>query len=168
MSGKLQRFVACTLTVVLVAFAGNFPLLAGENAVLLGRVTVADGSQPRPGIVVTLVDEQRETTYSSAPTNDRGAFRVDSAPAGTYRVIAEGAEGAYLAAAALDLTPGENRPIALALQANAEEPPEAIPGSPPKPPGPPTWAKWVIVGAIVVGGVAVVSAVTDEDEASPF
>lgn len=161
-----QRIIACVLALACVAFTGNAAAFAAADAILLGRVTLADGATPRAGVVVALVDEASEATYRSDPSDERGAFRVDTAPAGTYRVVAEASEGAYLAAKSVAVSPGENRPVSLALAANAQS--EPTPGAALPSESTPRWVKWVIVGAVVLGGAAIVDSLSQEEEASPF
>ena len=162
-----RRAVAGAVVFGLISLAANLPALSGANALFRGRVLAADGVSPKPGVVVTLVDRESSLTFDSAPADDRGYFRVDSAPAGTYRVVARAPEGAYLAADAVALEAGANRPVALALKANAQSSPSPTrtgSGQDIEP-----WLKWVIVGGIAIGALVVTDAITnDESSASPL
>jgi hypothetical protein len=145
-------------------------LLAGTSSTLTGRVVTQDGAGPRAGVVVTLVAPASEQAYRSSPTDARGAFTIDAAPAGTYQLVVEAPEGAFLASNHLDLAPGVNRPVSLALKPGKAA--AAPAGSTEPPPAPksttPTWAKWVIAGGVIVGAAIVINAVTkDNNEASP-
>jgi hypothetical protein len=144
--------------------------MAGAPSTLSGRVLTQNGADPRPGVVVALVEPASERAYRSSPTDARGAFTIDAAPAGDYALLVEAPEGAFLASSHVQLAPGVNRPVSLALKPGKEG--EAPAGSTPPPDtkkgGPPTWAKWVIAGAIVVGAAIVIDAVTKSDEASNF
>ena len=156
-----RRFVAGALVVTMALLVANLPALAGSNAVFRGRVLEADGVNPRPGVVVALVDENDGKTFESAPADDRGYFRVDSAPAGTYAVVARASEGAFLAADAMTLNPGANKPVALSLKANAAEGGTGT-ASPQQDKIAP-WLKWVIVGGIAVGALIVADQITKEE-----
>jgi hypothetical protein len=168
----LRRATATALVFGLVALTSSGALLAGSPSTLSGRVLTQNGADPRAGVVVTLVEPATERAYRSSPTDARGAFTIDAAPAGSYALIVEAPEGAFLAASHLQLAPGVNRPVSLALKPGKQGEPPA--GSTPAATAPkkgslPTWAKWVIAGGIVVGAAIVVDAVTsDNNEASSF
>jgi hypothetical protein len=132
-----------------------------------------------------LVEPASEKAFRSAPTDARGAFTIDTAPAGSYALVVEAPEGAFLAADNVQLAPGINRPLSLALKPGKQDQPPAPAPTPAPSPAPaptdtttppaakkstvPTWAKWVIAGGIIVGGAIIIDAVTsDSDEASEF
>lgn len=166
----LRRPTAAGLVFGLLTLTSSGILMAGTPSTLSGRVLTQNGADPRPGVVVALVERSSERAYRSSPTDARGAFTIDSAPAGDYALLVEAPEGAFLAAGRLQLAPGVNRPVSLALKpgrageapAGSTPPPEAKKG------GPPTWAKWVIAGAVVVGAAIVIDSVTKKTEASTF
>jgi hypothetical protein len=170
-SSTLRRTTAVSLVFGLVTLTSSGALLAGSTGTLTGRVLAQNGTDPRAGVVVTLVEAASEHAYRSSPTDARGAFTISTAPPGSYALVVEAPEGAFLASNDLRLAPGMNRPLALALKpGKADEPPS---GAPPqgsaKRGGTPTWAKWVIAGGIVVGAAIVIDAVTkDTKEASAF
>jgi hypothetical protein len=167
----LRRSTAVASLIGLVTMTSSGVLMAGSPSSLTGRVVTRDGADPRAGVVVTLVEPASEKAYRSAPTDARGAFSIDAAPAGSYALVVEAPEGAFLASSHVQLAPGVNRPVSLALKPGKQGEPPA--GTPP-PPDPakgdtPTWAKWVIAGAVIVGAAVVVNAVTsDQQEASSF
>jgi hypothetical protein len=147
----------------------------GAPSTLTGRVLAQNGADPRAGVVVTLVEPASEQAYRSSPTDARGAFKIDAAPAGSYALVVEAPEGAFLAASNLVLAPGMNRPVSLALKQAAEgEPAPAGAAEPPpeekkkKSVELPLWAKWVIAGGVIVGAAIVIDSVTSNDEASSF
>ena len=156
-----RRFVAGALVVTMALLVANLPALAGSNAVFRGRVLEADGVNPRPGVVVALVDDNGGKTFESAPADDRGYFRIDSAPAGTYAVVARASEGAFLAADAMTLNPGANKPVALSLKANAAAGSTGTANPQQEKIAP--WLKWVIVGGIAVGAIIVADNITKEE-----
>lgn len=177
---RSARLLAAVLALATAVLPLNLNVLAAAGATLMGRVTGADGLEPRAGAVVALVDGQGENVYRSAPSDARGAFRLDGAPAGNYRVLVETDAGAYLASSGVALKAGENGPVSLALTALAQEtPPEPPPPAPtpaPAPPPPPQqraktvqpWAKWVIVGGIALGGAIILNSLSDDSEGSPL
>jgi hypothetical protein len=145
-------------------------LLAGSPSSLSGRVLAPNGADPRAGVVVALVEPATERAFRSSPTDAKGAFTIDTAPAGNYAVIIEAPEGAFMAASQVQLAPGVNRPVSLALK-----PGRASGGTPPASGGSTgggmaTWTKWVIAGGVIIGGAIVVNAVTQtsDSEASSF
>ena len=150
-----RRFLALQLTVAVLAFVTVFPTSAAEDSVLTGRVMDADGFTPREGVVVALVDAENRLVYRSAPTSDEGSFEIDSAPAGGYRLLAETADGAFLASNDFKLASGTNEPVSLKLTPEGQAPNVTIaPGQA----GPETsWWQWAIAGAIIVTGLLVVS-----------
>jgi hypothetical protein len=172
-TSTLRRRTALLLMGGFVFLTSSGMLLAAQPSTLTGRVLGANGADPRPGVTVTLVDPASEQTYKSSPTDARGAFAIASAPAGSYALVVEAQEGAFLASNNLQLAPGVNRPVSLALKPGKQgDAPPATPAPAPttaKKSGVPTWAKWVIAGGIVVGAAIVVDAVTSNpSEASSF
>ena len=169
-----RRLVAVSLAVSVLGLSSTGPLSAQvpSGSRLSGRVLAENGSDARAGVVVALVDTKAEKVFRSAPTDARGAFRVDAPAAGRYALLVETPEGAFLASDGLDLAAGKNKPVALALKPakgrQTAPPAEAPPATPPPTAGLPSWAKWVIAGGIVVGAAIVVDAVTSDDEASDF
>ena len=155
-----RRALALALAATTALFFVPGPVLAAGEAQLAGRVFDADGATPRPGVVVTLVDTATDASVSSEPTNDEGTFRIEQAPAGSYHVLAETSEGAFLAAEAVDLEPGANQPLSLTLKVAPAM--EGTTGSKMK-----TWKKWLIAGGIAVGALFLINEVTDEADASP-
>lgn len=168
MLDRCRRAMALGLAFATLSLLGAPPALAGEAAILAGKVFRADGVTPRPGVVVHLVDPGTEREYPSAPTRDDGAFRVEGAPAGTYRVLAETSDGAFLAGAPLTVAAGANRPVSLTLagaapafQSSADPTATSGPGS--------EWGRWAIAGGIVIAALFVINEVTDDQDqpASP-
>jgi hypothetical protein len=145
MHSRCQRALALTLTLTLAMFLMPVPASAGSDAQFGGRVLQQDGITPRPGVVVTLYDSASEQTFSSPPTDDMGFFNITDARPGTYALLAETPEGAYLAAEDLDLQAGPNKALALTLSSAA---PKAAPGATTPGSGMSKWAKWTIAGAI--------------------
>jgi hypothetical protein len=164
-----RRFTATTVILAVIAFVVVSPVWADTNAVFTGKVLESDPPAPKAGVVITLVEPSSEKTYSSTATGADGLFRVDSAPAGSYRVVAETPQGAYLATDAVDLSAGDNRPVSLTLGSAAPNYQSTSDAGGQQSQGGslPTWAKWVIVGGIVVIGAAAVASVTSDDDETP-
>ena len=172
-TSSLRRQTAIILAAALGFVSSSATILAASPSTLTGRVLAANGADPRPGVTVTLVDTGSERLYASAPTDARGAFSIASAPAGSYALVVQAPEGAFLASSNMQLAPGFNRPVALALKPGkqGDAPPDApAPSTSTSKKGDvPTWAKWVIAGGIVVGAAIVVDALTSNpSEASSF
>lgn len=168
---RFGRLLASALAVATIAFPLNSYLFAATDASMMGRVTGADGLAPRTGVVVALVDAKGNAISRSAPTDARGSFAIAGAPAGNYRVLVETGNGAYLASNGVALKAGENGPVSLALRPNAQGEPTTPPADAPVQAtsgGLAPWAKWLIVGGIVVGGAIIVGSLNDDDEASSF
>jgi len=176
-SNPSRRTLTAVLVVAMVCVHAGFPALASGPALFQGRVVAGDGATPRSGIVVTLVDVAGGKHFASKPSDERGTFRVDSAPPGSYNLVAEAPEGAFLASGKLELIEGDNTPVSLALKPRAPQDDDddedddegIIPPPPPPPGGLETWVRWVLGGSIIVGGLAVVDLLgEDEDSVSPF
>ena len=150
----------------------SFLLVGGANAaepvtVFTGKVFRSADATPIGGAVVRLVGPSPEASYAAAPTGADGAFRLEGARPGSYRVLAETADGAYLAADGYELEPGTNRPVALTLGGEpANQQASAAPAAQPQK-GLPTWAKWTIIGGIAILGLWAIDSVTSDEEETP-
>jgi hypothetical protein len=144
------------------------PVRSSENAVFTGRVFQPDGVSPRTGVVVALYDDDSGEIFRSPPTDDEGTFRVDSAPAGSYRVVTETTEGVFATDGELTLGEGANRPLALTLTST----PPATPLAPAAETsgtktGPSKTVKWLIAGGIIATTLFVFHEMTvDKEETS--
>jgi hypothetical protein len=167
MTSKIfRRRLAAMLVFTTACLCLNLPALAADTAMLQGRVVAADGVTPVSEAIVTLVDVSGERTFSSSPTGEAGTFRLDSAPAGSYALVVDSRDGAYLAASEVALQAGENPPVALAIKAG-----DSGSGQIPPPPSPTAkvWKKWVFIGLVGMSAAATVKFVgDDEDKGSPF
>jgi hypothetical protein len=172
LSSVLRRSTAAALAFGLITLTSSGALMADSSSTLTGRVLAQNGADPRSGVVVALIEPVSEREFRSSPTDARGAFTIDSAPAGSYALVIEAPEGAFLAASNLQLAPGMNSPLALALKPGKQaQPPASTPpqdSNQKKKGALPTWSKWVIAGGIVVGAAIIIDAVTSSDNASTF
>jgi hypothetical protein len=164
MPSRCQRLLAITLTLTISLFLIPVPALSGTEAQFGGRVFQQDGSTPRVGVVVTLYDTATERAISSPPTDERGFFNIDDAEPGSYAVLAETPEGAYLANDSLALKAGKNKPLALTLSSSATK---LAPGASGK--GMSKFAKWTIAGAIALAGLFLAADIGDDvvEDTSP-
>ena len=162
-----RRLLAFHLAITIFVFVSFVPVVHAENALLSGRVMETDGFTPRSGVVVALVDDENRMVYRSEPTNEDGAFQIDSAPAGGYKLLAETDEGAFLASNDFQLAAGENKPVSLKLTPAAQTSNVTI--APGQSGDDSNWWQWVIAGVIIVAGLLVVSdaSSTDEQQGSP-
>ena len=122
MSPKLsRRLLAMTVAVALLWLPIAPRTEAAGTALFRGRVVSADGVTPRSGVTVALVDADGENVFRSMPTDERGVFHLDSAAPGSYTLVAEVPEGAFVAQATVSLAAGDNPAVALALQPMAQQ-----------------------------------------------
>ena len=168
---RFQRVLAVALILIVTPVVVATPALSAGNAQFGGRVFQADGVTPRTGVVVALVDAETQQVYRAEPTNDEGAFALEAAPAGTYNLLAETDEGAFLASDSIRLNEGANRSLALSLDPsgyNAQGSTPSSAGSSGS--GMPNWAKGLIAGAIGVAALLVINEAGDdvEEPASTF
>ncbi len=163
-----RRLLAFHLAVTTFVFVSFVPVVHAESALLSGRVMETDGFTPRSGVVVALVDDENRRVYRSEPTNEDGAFQIDSAPAGGYKLLAETDAGAFLASNDFQLVAGENKPVSLKLTPAVQTSNVTIaPGQT----GTDTdWWQWVIAGAIIIAGLLVVddASSTNQIQGSPM
>lgn len=156
---RFQRALAVALILIVTPVVVATPALSAGSAQFGGRVFQADGVTPRTGVVVALVDAETQQTYRAEPTNAEGAFALAAAPAGTYNLLAETDEGAFLASEAIRLEAGANRALALSLDPsrsyNGQSTPSSAGGSSGS--GMPNWAKGLIAGAIGVVALVVIN-----------
>jgi hypothetical protein len=71
-----------------------------------------------------MVDPGTGDLYTSAPTDDKGAFEIDSLPAATYALSVQQEEGVYVAGSHVILAPGEQRSVQVAVYAKEATGPE--------------------------------------------
>ena len=122
MSPKLSRRLLATTAAEALLWLPIAPRTeASDTALFRGRVVSADGVTPRSGVTVALVDAERGSVFRSMPTDERGVFHLDSAAPGSYTLVAEVPEGAFVAPGTVSLNAGTNPAVALALQPTAQQ-----------------------------------------------
>lgn len=167
---SFRRSLAALVAVAITAAVVPGHAWAAGPALLRGRVLDAEASAPLAGVVVQLLDTKTRESFPSSPTDERGVFAA-SAPAGTYRLVAETRAGAFLASGSIELASGKNTPVALTLERRANAADDAGSGAadPGQKPGLKPWAKWTIVGAIGVTALLAFDSISsDETPASGF
>lgn len=162
-TSPLRSVLALCLTVSTAMTLVVAPAFAEDPASFGGRIFDSDGVTPRDGVTVTLVDTETHQVFRSKPSGSEGAFRIEAAPPGSYRMLAETGEGAFLAAEAVRLEPGRNRALALSLNASAEDPAGGSGTSAPAD-GMPLWAEIVVAGSIALGALLVIDELSSEVE----
>lgn len=145
-----RRVLALTLVLFTATVSVVTPVAAAEQAIFSGRVLNPDGITPRGGVVVSLLNVESRELFSSPPTGDEGAFRIETAPAGSYQLAAETPEGAFVASEALELQAGANKPLAFKLAPGTANPSLA----PARSGGGdrPMW-KYIVGGLVFIGAV---------------
>lgn len=166
LSESWRQATAWVLVASVLSVLTGGSVLAEPASVFSGKVLDAGSADPRSGVVVRLVGSSPEAAYAAAPTGSDGAFRLEGAPPGSYRVLAETDEGAYLAADGYELASGPNRPVALTLGAASPSYQTTATGTQPSS-GLPTWAKWTIVGGITLIALWAIDSVTDDETEAP-
>lgn len=157
-------------TLALILATGSLlsapPTWSADGAMFSGRVFQSDGVSARTGVVVALYDERSGDVFRSEPTSDDGVFAFDSVPAGTYALLTESSEGAFLAGEPVELHEGSNRAVSLSLSAT---PPDGTfaPGKTSGKKGPSKLASWLIAGSIIVVALLVLDEWTSDDETTP-
>lgn len=161
---RTRRILGTVLVVALVLLSAPATTLAG-TALFQGRVVAEDGVTPLEGFVVRIGTEETATVYDSEPTGTDGAFRLDSAPAGSYAVLAQRGETGYLAAENVNLESGVNPPVSILIDTTAELAPASTTAS-----ELPMWGKVAIGVTIAVLTWAIFEDTSEEglDSETPF
>jgi len=146
-----RRSLAAVLVAVFSTFLSLPPALA-MDASFSGRVFEADGMTPRSGVTVNLVKGEGEKFYTSEATSADGTFLIDGAPAGSYSLLVDAGQEAFLSPDPLELQAGANKPLALSLSSSGGETQQTGIGSAK---GMKPWAKWLTVSLLGVAALAV-------------
>jgi len=154
---SIRRPLAALTVALILAIS---PVWAAE-ATFSGRVFEADGFTPQSGVTVNLVEGQGETVYSSDATGANGTFVINGAPVGSYSLLVETPEGAFLSPVPLELHEGANKPLALSLNASDT-------GLGNDDGGIKGWTQWLIIGLLLMAGLYVASEVADGSSSGSF
>jgi hypothetical protein len=163
-SGRFRSFAATTAIVALVWVLSTPMTPAGALASWGGRVFESDRLTPREGVVISLGNAQGVETLRSEPTRGDGAFRIDGAPAGTYRLTVETPEGTFVSSEPVTLESGSNPSMALSLAPGiTRSGQEHGLGGEGGDAGP-----WIFAGVVTAFALLAVWAITeDDDEKNP-
>ena len=123
-SSALNKTLAAVLIVGVQMLVAPVPA-ATPSAALSGQILSAEANAPVSGVVVRMVDPGTGDLYTSAPTDDKGAFEIDSLPAATYALSVQQEQGVYVAGSHVILAPGEQRSVQVAVYAKEATGPEA-------------------------------------------
>ena len=157
--GRFRSIAAATLSVALVWVFATPMTPAGALASWGGRVFESDRTTPREGVVVSLADGPGDMTVRAKPTRADGAFTIDGAPTGSYRLKVETPEGVFVSSEPVKLEAGTNTPMALALNPSFNATQEQGLGS-----GEVSQTtEYIIAGAVSLFALLVILEITDED-----
>ncbi|HEV8376442.1 MAG TPA: carboxypeptidase-like regulatory domain-containing protein [Candidatus Polarisedimenticolia bacterium] len=84
------------------------------TATLEGRVFGPDRVTPVPGAVVRAVRGDGEQVFSSLPTDGRGYYSISNVSLGSYDVVVEVSDGAFLVEKTLGITEAKTYSLSLA------------------------------------------------------
>jgi hypothetical protein len=115
-ASSLRQSLAAVLIVGVQMLVSPVPA-ATPSAALSGQILSAEAHAPVSGVVVRMVDPGSGDLYTSAPTDDKGAFEIDSLPAATYALSVQQDQGVYVAGSHVVLAPGEHRSVQVAVYA---------------------------------------------------
>jgi len=122
----LNKTLAAFLIVGVQMLVSPVPA-ATPSAALSGQILSAEANAPVSGVVVRMVDPGTGDLYTSAPTDDKGEFEIDSLPAATYALSVQQEQGVYVAGTHVVLAPGEQRSVQVAVYAKKDATgPEAV------------------------------------------
>ena len=117
--GALNKTLAAVLIVGVQMLVSPVPA-ATPSAALSGQILSAEANAPVSGVVVRMVDPGTGDLYTSAPTDDKGGFEIDSLPAATYALSVQQEQGVYVAGSHVVLAPGQHRSVQVAVYAKKE------------------------------------------------
>jgi hypothetical protein len=160
-SGFLPRTAVGVLAALLATVLSLPPAWSQEPASWAGRVFQGDGVTPRSGVVVSLLDAEGQRAVRSSPTRDDGGFVIDRVPAGSYAVAVETEQGAFVSPDLLDLAPGVNQPVGLALRSGPID--AELPYGLGEPGGLSTLGQWLLAGSIFVLGIFALHQISESD-----
>lgn len=123
-ASSLNKALAVALIVGVQLLVSPAPA-ATPPAALSGQIISAEAYDPVPGVVVRMVDPGTGDLYTSAPTDDKGEFEIDSLPPSVYALSVQQEEGVYLAGSHVVLAPGQHRSVQVALHAKKGTGPES-------------------------------------------
>jgi len=136
-TGVGRRLMAFGLAVSLSGVPLSFGQTAASSGLLTGRIFVADGVTPRPGVVVKAANLSTSQVFASTQTDKSGRYAFADLPSGRYQIAVETGEGLYVNQDRVPVLQGRKTLFSLALnpvsmQDDTPPPPENPPA--PEPP----------------------------------
>jgi hypothetical protein len=132
-SGVGRRLAVLGLAVSLCGFPISFGQSARAAGSLAGRIFVADGVTPRPGVVVKAANLATAKIFTSSLTDRSGRYVLAALPSGQYQIAVDTGEGLYVNQERVPVLQGRKTLFSLALNRSAQD----NPGDTPPPPEPP-------------------------------
>jgi hypothetical protein len=136
-----RRLAVLGLAVSLCGFPLSFGQPAQAAGSLAGRIFVADGVTPRPGVVVKVANLTTSKIFASALTDRSGRYVLGDLPSGQYQVAVDTGEGLYVNQERVPVLQGRKTLFSLALNRSAQDNPGDNPPPPPPPSEPPAPAQ---------------------------
>jgi hypothetical protein len=135
-AGFRRRLMAIGLVVSLCGLPVSFGQTAGSAGNLTGRIFVADGVTPRPGVVVKAANLSTSQVFTSTQTDKAGRYALADLPSGQYQVAVETGEGLYVNQDRVPVLQGRKTLFSLALNPAAaqDNPPPPAENPPPQEP----------------------------------
>jgi hypothetical protein len=96
--------------------APALPSAAARSSRLVGTVRADDGKTGVPSAVVHAHHLASGMTFSSKPTNSKGAFEIGGLPFGYFDLAVETPDGLFLATPTISLAPAAKAPVVLTLR----------------------------------------------------
>ena len=129
-----RRLMAFGLAVSLIGVPMSFGQTVGSSGNLTGRIFVADGVTPRPGVVVKAANLSTSQVFTSTRTDKSGRYALADLPSGQYQVAVETGEGLYVNQDRVPVMQGRKTLFSLALNpVSAQDNPPPPPENPPAP-----------------------------------
>lgn len=133
-AGVGRRLMAFGLAVSLSGVPLSFGQTAGSSGHLTGRIFVADGVTPRPGVVVKAANLSTSQVFASTQTDKSGRYALADLPSGQYQIAVETGEGLYVNQDRVPVLQGRKTLFSLALNpVSAQDNPPPPPENPPAP-----------------------------------
>lgn len=142
-SGIGRRLAVLGLAVSVCGFPISFGQSAHAAGYLAGRIFVADGVTPRPGVIVRAANLTTAKIFTSSRTDHSGRYVLADLPSGQYQIAVDTGEGLYVNQERVPVLQGRKTLFSLALNRSAQDnpgdnppPPEPSPSEPPAPEAP--------------------------------
>lgn len=118
--GPIAKSFAIVLAVAVVLSVGP-QASAADNSTLEGTIFTADGEAVVDGAILHAGNPRTGDIYSSAKTGSDGEFVIADLPPAVYELAIERDGGLYIARSSVQLSPGEQRKVNLALSDDKDD-----------------------------------------------